>query len=332
MKAIFSIIKSCRLAVSLCTLLIVGSAIMLQAQSPTMSKSFTINGVGMLDARTSGGSMSVAGTSGNEVEIDVYVRKDKRLLSASDPLVQELNDGYEVIMEQSGNTIRIRTERVNRSRNWNRMSISFDVRIPRQMETDIATSGGSIEVIGLDGAQQLKTSGGSIQIEDLTGPIDASTSGGSIRAENLDGETELRTSGGSIKLSQSQGDIVAATSGGSILLEDIDGTVDAKTSGGSIEINGNAAAIEARTSGGSINVDISGLSQRLSLATSGGSINAHIPGDMGMDLDLKAGKVNVNLRDFSGRVEKNEIVGSMNGGGIPIYMRASGGNVNCTFR
>ena len=44
------------------------------------------------------------------------------------------------------------------------------------------------------------------------------------------------------------------------------------------------------------------------------------------------GKNSFKLGDnFSGRSEKNNVKGKMNGGGIPVYMHASGGNVNVSF-
>jgi hypothetical protein len=41
--------------------------------------------------------------------------------------------------------------------------------------------------------------------------------------------------------------------------------------------------------------------------------------------------VNIDLNNFSGKAEKNSVKGTMNNGGIPVYMRASGGNVNVKF-
>ena len=53
--------------------------------------------------------------------------------------------------------------------------------------------------------------------------------------------------------------------------------------------------------------------------------------NLGLDLDLSSEKVNIELQNFSGKKEKNRVKGSMNNGGIPVYMRSSGGNVDVRF-
>ena len=65
----------------------------------------------------------------------------------------------------------------------------------------------------------------------------------------------------------------------------------------------------------------------------GGGVDAVIQGGdkLGLDLDLSSDRVNIDLHNFSGRSEKNRVKGTMNGGGIPVYMRASGGSVNVDF-
>lgn len=50
-----------------------------------------------------------------------------------------------------------------------------------------------------------------------------------------------------------------------------------------------------------------------------------------MDLDLSSERVNMELKNFTGRAEKDRVKGTMNNGGIPVYMRASGGSINVRF-
>ena len=75
------------------------------------------------------------------------------------------------------------------------------------------------------------------------------------------------------------------------------------------------------------------LTKELYLESSGGGVDAVIHGgdQLGLDLDLRSDRVNIELSNFSGSSEKNRVKGSMNGGGIPVYMHASGGNVNVRY-
>ena len=301
------------------------------SNNPTIVKTFDLNGPGKLDVTTSGGSISVEGGNSNEVKVEVYIRKQGQVLSANDSEVENITSGYDFRMEQEGNNIEVYAKRRVNAMPWKRISFSFVVEVPKEMSNRLKTSGGSLKLSGVVGDQKLNTSGGSIKLKEITGEVYANTSGGSITADELDGEMALSTSGGSISISNSKGNIDGNTSGGSIRLNDIAGAVDVSTSGGGITITGSSERVKASTSGGTIKANVSGLTKEISLRTSGGSIYATLPKGKGLDLNLSGNKVNIDLQNFSGSAKKGRINGSMNGGGIPVNMSTSGGNVNVDF-
>lgn len=282
---------------------------------PSISKTFTMNGAGKLDVMTSGGRITTEGYSGNKVVVEAFVKQNGKVLAASDKLMEKLEEGFEMRLEKSGSTVYAHAKRKGNSMPWKRMSVAFHVKVPHDMECSLKTSGGSIKLSEVNGDQVLRTSGGSIKVNDVKGELDVHTSGGSITLKNIDGNVEGRTSGGRINLEDVEGDVV-----------------DVKTSGGGISITGSARSLSASTSGGSIKANVSGLSKELHLSTSGGSIHAEVPGSLGMDLDLKGNSVNVNLKNFSGTSKKSYVQGEMNGGGMPVTMRTSGGSVNLDFQ
>ncbi|HKK42926.1 MAG TPA: hypothetical protein VJ963_10995, partial [Bacteroidales bacterium] len=147
------------------------------------------------------------------------------------------------------------------------------------------------------------------------------------------GDIHMTSSGGGVTLDEAYGNVYARSSGGGVHLNNIHGDVDAGSSGGGVGVTGEAAEVRATSSGGPVRVNISGLSREIYLQSSGGGIDATLKnGDKpGMDLDLSADKVNIELRNFSGKIEKDRVKGTLNGGGIPVYMHSSGGNVNVRF-
>lgn len=140
---------------------------------------------------------------------------------------------------------------------------------------------------------KLDTSGGSLSIEDLKGNLNARTSGGSINIGNIVGEVRLNTSGGSINT------------------QTISGNLDAHTSGGSINVT----------------VDKQ-LSQDAKLSTSGGSITAYLIPNIQVELaaSTSGGRVKSEF-EVDGRVKKQSIRGSINGGGPKLTLKTSGGSV-----
>lgn len=280
---------------------------------PYRIEEFSVSGPGNLEVQTSGGHITVNASESNKVRVEMYVRKNGRELSPSDT---DLDD-FDINISQSGNSITAYAKRDN-NRGWkfwnnNNISISFVVYTPRDMSTDLKTSGGHIETDGLKGNQKLSTSGGHLELTNLMGTVEARTSGGHIDIRDFEGEMSARTSGGHINVENAEGSIKLRTSGGHIDLERISGTV------------------EASTSGGGINADIASIGQFIDLRTSGGNVSVRVPDGIGLDLDLKGSRVRTELKNFSGKVERDEVEGTINGGGPKLSARTSGGSVRIYY-
>jgi hypothetical protein len=282
-----------------------------QHDKPYLTKSFPAAGFKNLKVETSGGSLTVVGQSAGEARIEMYVHgnNDNNLSDAE--IKERLEKYYQVSIDKDATTLTAIAKRIdNGNWNWrNHLSISFKVYAPTAITSDLRTSGGSIDLSDLSGDQRAVTSGGSIDLRNLKGNAFVRTSGGSIEVENITGTLDAVTSGGAIRATGNLGNSKLKTSGGSIRLASVTGS------------------LEAHTSGGSIHADIAGLGERLSLSTSGGSIEVKMPMDKGMDLDLKGNKVQVAMNNFNGVVEDDHVQGKLNGGGIPVSMRTSGGRV-----
>ncbi|MFP4290703.1 MAG: DUF4097 family beta strand repeat-containing protein [Cyclobacteriaceae bacterium] len=284
-----------------------------QDQEPYLVKNFSVNAPAILEVKTSGGSISVERGNSDEVEVRMFVKKNGiRWFSSDDDIAEELEE-YEIDIRQEGNTVMAIARRENRGWSSNPLSISFAVSTPTQTSAKLNTSGGSIRMKGLEGEHDVRTSGGSLNFDDITGYTQARTSGGSINVDHYAGVLDARTSGGSITARSSEGEIALHTSGGSIRLDEVSGSIDAHTSGGSIRAN------------------VKELGEYLTLRTSGGSVSAVIPKNQGLDLDLSGNRVNTRLENFSGESEKNHIEGSMNGGGVAVTMKTSGGSVTLDY-
>ncbi|HNW51048.1 MAG TPA: DUF4097 family beta strand repeat-containing protein [Prolixibacteraceae bacterium] len=135
------------------------------------------------------------------------------------------------------------------------------------------------------------------------------------------------------KYTLTHGNVYAHSSGGSVNLSNIHGNAEASSSGGGVTVTGECGYVKATSSGGPVKVDLGSISKELYLRSSGGGVDAIIRNGykLGLNLDLSSDHVNIDLRNFSGKSEKNRVNGTMNGGGIPVYMHASGGNINVRF-
>jgi DUF4097 and DUF4098 domain-containing protein YvlB len=254
----------------------------------TSGKTFQVESGGVLYMETDGADIRVETWDKNEVNVIIEKRGNKDRL-----------EDYKVTFSASPKRVEIFGKMERHIWNWDNFSITFKIKMPKQFNPEI------------------KTSGGDITLRDITGEIQSKTSGGDIHIENCRGNITVNTSGGDIVIGRIQGDLKVETSGGSIKMDEINGKIQAETSGGDIE------------------ADVLGENQGIFLKTSGGDINIHIPTELkgNVDCSTSGGDVSLNVSGgFSGEIKDNKIKGLLNGGGNEFKARTSGGDIKISSR
>lgn len=276
----------------------------------TFDRHFTTLPGGRLTLDTDFGSVAVVGHDGRELTVHAA-------MSGSDDYSARVQ--IQAVQGPGGVTVTARSQPRSGWDSWldwwfgfGRHRVLYTIAIPRDYGVDIYTAGGGIDVRHVNASVRARTSGGSITLRDVSGSIFTRTSGGTIDAAELKGPAELRSSGGSIEVTDSTGDLNVSTSGGRIALERVDGKVSARTSGGGIE----AQLVANRGA---------------SLFTAGGSIALLLPAQAHawIDAHTSGGRVESALPMSSTEMaDGNELRGSLNGGGEPIWLRSSGGSIH----
>jgi hypothetical protein len=317
-------------------------------KEPFMTRSFPASSIKAVEVNTSGGSITVSGDAGSEAKVEVYASRNNW---SDEKIKQAIDENYTIDVKVEGGKLYAEAKQKNKISNWNQqgVSISFKISVPKQVSSNLNTSGGSIQISNLTGSQDFKTSGGSMTIENVSGKIvgktsggsitvtnssdniDLKTSGGSLTAKDCSGKIDLATSGGSVRLSNLDGNINAATSGGSFTADNINGVLKAGTSGGSIKLDGISGSVEAKTSGGSVNVAMESVSDYIKLSNSG-NINLSLPVGKGYNLKVKANKIETSgLKDFRGDMDNKSLEGKTGNGGPEIDIKTSQ-RVNLSFK
>ncbi|QQL51322.1 DUF4097 family beta strand repeat-containing protein [Mucilaginibacter ginkgonis] len=321
-------------------------------QEPYMTKTLPGN-IKEAFVNTSGGSITVRGTTAGDTRVDVFVNGNNGQPLDNAEAKSRLEKDYTLIVDvQDGEVHATAKSKNNRGWNWNNnnISVSFRLYVPVRTATNLETSGGSITMDNLTGTQQFGTSGGSLHLDHLTGNIkgetsggsitvanskeniNLQTSGGSIHADNCNGIIRLETSGGSLTLNHLSGNIKAGTSGGSIHGDGINGELITSTSGGSITLDNLSASLDASTSAGSLHANFKQVGKYVKLDVSAGHIDLTLPAKQGLDLDLSGNRVTgESLPGFSGEHDRDRIRGKVNGGGATVKADAGSGHVNVSF-
>lgn len=288
----------------------------------TRTETFDVQPGGVFTINRVVGSITVSAWDQNRVEVTETIRLDGASRQDAQAYVQR----FQSTIEQTGNSVSVRGPESNRSGSWRRNARHvFDVRVPQQLNVDVSTAGGSIDIEGpegrvagrtsggpinvkrVTGEVSVRTAGGSLNLTDITGPVDGNTSGGSINAERVTGRLLVRTSGGSLNIAAIGGNVQAETSGGSVSIEEVEGRVMIRTSGGSMNLRAITSDVRAETSGGDIQLEEIGGSAEA--RTSGGDIEGRtLRGPVEAttsagDIELEDVRAGVDARTSVGDIE-----------------------------
>ena len=299
-----------------------------------IKKTYNVKSGGSLTVLSEFGAIETQTAEQEKVEVVITKESKSKLVKVS----QEVVEDFEVTFEHKGSDVRIEGKFKQGRKHWqkqlNLAKIHFLITVPQQYNIDLNTSSNDISVANLTGDVRVRTSGGSLCFENITGAVWGHTSGGSIETVNVTGDVQVRTSGGNLRFGAIQGFISGRTSGGSIKVVDCSGGTDVRTSGGGIWLGGIGRNVTARTSGGSIQANMTTQPQsECSLRTSGGQITFTLIPDIAVDLEAKTsgGRVSTDFAvesTIQGKVPKNRLEGSINGGGPLLKLRTSGGNIH----
>ena len=283
-----------------------GTSVALAAQR-TYDKRLNAPPGGGLTFQADVGSVSVVGRDAAEVVVHADLEGSESFLS-----------DFHISAEQtpSGVTILARKTHEDWFNNTGPTRVRFTIEVPRNYPVDLRTAGGGLEVRDLNAPVRATTSGGGIQVQNIAGAVNVHTSGGSVDAERLNGSSELSTSGGHIDVGDSTGDLTLHTSGGGIQIRDDDGKVDAHTSGGSIRA-------QLRANHG------------IDLSTSGGSIILQLPEGISASVDAEttAGRVTSDFPlSTTEATDRSQLRGAIGGGGAPISLHTSAGDIRLEHR
>jgi hypothetical protein len=341
--------------INLLLLLLIPGAL-LKAQSgkqPFLTKSLAAESINSVEAKTTGGNISVSATGQSESRVEVYITPNngKANSLSKEEIQKRLQEDYDLSVTVSNNKVKAIAKPKDRNMNWKKaLNISFYVFVTKNVSSDLTTSGGNINLSGISGTQDFTTSGGNLDLDNLSGKItgrtsggnihlsnskddiELTTSGGNINAENSNGKIRLVTSGGSLHLKKLKGNIKATTSGGNIDGEFISDELNTHTSGGNISLRDLSCDLETSTSGGNIDVEMKELFKYVSITNSSGNIDLRMPGNKGVDLNLRGDKIKTtSFNNFSGSVEEDRIDGKLNGGGSSVKVNAGSGRINLSL-
>jgi hypothetical protein len=257
-----------------------------------------------------GGSISIEGWDRNLVRITCDDRSNDY-------------DDWKFDMKKSGNELDISARLKNRRIQSN--SLSFEIMVPRKIDVEFESGGGSFVAEGVEGNFEGRTAGGRLILNEVKGRVYLSTGGSEIKVTNCEVDGRMTTGGGEVLVKNVVGNLKASSGGGNVryinvrdrdgdmrnlVNSDIDGitdeTVMITNAGGAINIRNAPQGAVLSTGGGNINVRRAG--KFVEASTGGGDINVELE-DGWAHLRTGAGDIEVEIgKDTVGGDEETVIV------------------------
>jgi hypothetical protein len=167
--------------------------------------------------------------------------------------------------------------------------------------------------------------------------LQAKTSDGSVTISGLQGDLNLTTGDGNVDLDHVSGNLRIRSGDGRVNVTDATGSIDAHTSDGNLSVDGSFQGLALHTSDGTLELNLregTKLAAASTIQSSDGSVTLRVLPSFAADLSVHTSDGHVNCalplttdRYQSGGDHGNELHGKLNGGGTPLTIHTSDGNV-----
>jgi len=164
--------------------------------------------------------------------------------------------------------------------------------------------------------------------------LDAKTADGNLTARELTGNLQVHSGDGSVTLEDVHGDLRLGSSDGNVVIRRASGTLEARGADGHMTIDGQFTGVQLHTSDGNLDFTLAPGSQLKAasrIESSDGHVTVHVPSTLAADLDITTsdGHVDCSLPMTMDHYDSRgkHLQGRMNGGGTPLSVHTSDGNV-----
>jgi DUF4097 and DUF4098 domain-containing protein YvlB len=155
------------------------------------------------------------------------------------------------------------------------------------------------------------------------------------------GDLDLTSGDGNVTLDHVSGNLRIKSGDGQVKITNADGAIEARTSDGNLSVQGLFHALALHTSDGTLDVSLregTSLAGASTIQSSDGSVTVRVPQNFAADLNVHTsdGHVDCTLpltmdQYQSGGEHGHELRGKLNGGGTPLIIRTSDGNVKIEY-
>lgn len=319
--------------------------------------SFEISGWKVLELDNSRGSVAVKRSPDNRVHLVAL----KTVRGGDRKHAEQIAARIDVTTEKSGDRFIVTVHYPPRSDIqigfWDMLSgiefprteLRLEVEAPDALPLRLLSTSGDLSTEDRVGPQTFETHSGDITVRRARGALEATTTSGDfdladvgavrLRANSGDvvidgarGPVSVRVGSGDIRIKGATDSLTLAASSGDIHVDDAPRGLDAQTTSGDIVAPQVAARARISTTSGDVQVGLRAPLRSAEIETSNGDVKIDVAHGLGCALDLRTtdGTLDVGVPMTLRAAERHAMSGSIAGGGAPLTVRTSSGDVTVT--
>jgi hypothetical protein len=322
--------RNIRLA-SLGAIVLLAASAAFAAQEGSFDRTLKVSGHIDLDVQSGSGNIVVRSGEANSVVVHGRIRVSESWFGGGGMSAEEKVKRIEQNppIEQNGSSIRV--GHISDEALRNNVSISYEITVPRDSAVETRTGSGDERISGVNGAVRAQSGSGGLEISDIGSDVRANAGSGNLTISNIKGRLYVQTGSGDIKATGIGGGLDAHAGSGDITFEQTAaGSVRVETGSGTIRLRNVNGSVEAGA--GSGDIDVQGtISSDWRIHTGSGEVTVKVPGDARFSVNARStsGDVRVNHPvTMQGSLRRNEIVGTVNGGGTALEIRTGSGSIH----
>jgi DUF4097 and DUF4098 domain-containing protein YvlB len=270
---------------------ILAAALATPARADDWSKTYKIANRANLHVTTDDGNVNII--SSDQKQIDVHVTTTGNYkIDPNDVKIDESQSGDNV-------EVNVRLPRMGFHFFGGRHGgVRVDVKVPRELDIDVHTGDGNVDMQPLAGRVRIDTGDGNVSADGVHGTVHMHSGDGHIEGTNLDG------------------------------------SLDVDTGDGRINVRGRFDTLNLKTGDGSIEAEAasgSKIASSWTLHSGDGHINLRLSGDFSANLDAHTGDGHITLDipiSVTGSLSHSSIHGKINGGGGSLSISSGDGSIH----
>jgi hypothetical protein len=310
-----------------CASMVVATALPAAASAEgSFQRTLQVSGEVNLDVSTGSGDIQIHSGSSGQVQVNARIKVSSWFGGDSEDRVHRIEQNPPI--QQSGNDIRI--GHIDDPDLRHNIEISYDITVPADTQLHAHSGSGAQRISGVNGGVDVDAGSGDINVSNVGGRVKAHTGSGGVTLNHIQGNVHAEAGSGDIRGTDIAGGFEAHTGSGQIeMSQSAPGAVSVETGSGNVEVRGVHGSLDASTGSGDVMAE-GEPTGGWTIHTSSGGVRLKMAQGAAFDLDARTSSGSISTTQsvtVQGNLGHKELRGKVNGGGAPVTVRTSSGDI-----